>query len=140
MSVKKTTKNRTKIDEYDPVIYPRKLWVGIYNGNMKPFTDRFCYRDGVELHNMQDSAGCDARTYIVTEKSTNKYGYLILVDSTILKDKILLIDVIAHESEHIKTGIFEDIGLYTNAESQEADAYLVGFIAKSIWKTIFGTK
>lgn len=134
---KTSATKRTKIDEYDPVIYPRKLWVSLYNGTMKPFIDKFCYRDGCELIDMGDSGETDARTYCVVEKSTGKYGYLVLIDSIGLKDKTLLIDIIAHESEHVKTNIFEDIHLYTNVESQEADAYMVGFIAKSIWKTIF---
>lgn len=136
--IKKTSSTkRTKIDEYDPVIYPRKLWVSLYDNTMKPFTNRFCYRDGCELTDMGNSGETNARTYRVVEKSTGKYGYLVLIDSIGLKDKELLIDIIAHESEHVKTNIFEDIQLYTNVESQEADAYMVGFIAKSIWKTIF---
>lgn len=134
---KTSSTKRTKIDEYDPVIYPRKLWVSLYDNTMKPFTDRFCYRDGCELTDMGNSGETNARTYCVVEKSTGKYGYLVLIDSIGLKDKALLIDTIAHESEHVKTNIFEDIQLYTNVESQEADAYMVGFIAKSIWKTIF---
>lgn len=134
---KTSSTKRTKIDEYDPVIYPRKLWVSLYNDTMKPFTNRFCYRDGCELTDMDDSGETNARTYCVVEKSTGKYGYLVLIDSIGLKDKAFLIDTIAHESEHVKTNIFEDIQLYTNVESQEADAYMVGFIAKSIWKTIF---
>lgn len=134
---KTSTTKRTKIDEYDPIIYPRKLRVSLYNGTMKPFTNRFCYRDGCELVEIGDSGETDARTYCVVEKSTGKYGYLVLIDSAILKDKISIIDVIAHEAEHVKTNVFEDIHLYTNVESQEADAYMVGFIAKSIWKTIF---
>lgn len=134
---KTSSTKRTKIDEYDPVIYPRKLWVSLYDNTMKPFTDRFCYRDGCELTDMGNSGETNARTYCVIEKSTGKYGYLVLIDSIGLKDKALLIDIIAHESEHVKTNIFEDVQLYTNVESQEADAYMVGFIAKSIWKTIF---
>lgn len=134
---KTSSTKRTKIDEYDPVIYPRKLWVSLYDNTMKPFTDRFCYRDGCELTDMGNSGETNARTYCVVEKSTGKYGYLVLIDSIGLKDKALLIDIIAHESEHVKTNIFEDVQLYTNVESQEADAYMVGFIAKSIWKTIF---
>lgn len=134
---KTSSTKRTKIDEYDPVIYPRKLWVSLYNNTMKPFTDRFCYRDGCELTDMGNSGETNAGTYCVVEKSTGKYGCLVLIDSIGLKDKALLIDTIAHESEHVKTNIFEDIQLYTNVESQEADAYMVGFIAKSIWKTIF---
>lgn len=134
---KTSSTKRTKIDEYDPVIYPRKLWVSLYDNTMKPFTNRFCYRDGCELTDMGNSGETNARTYCVVEKSTGKYGYLVLIDSIGLKDKALLIDIIAHESEHVKTNIFEDIQLYTNVESQEADAYMVGFIAKSIWKTIF---
>lgn len=134
---KTSSTKRTKIDEYDPVIYPRKLWVSLYDNTMKPFTNRFCYRNGCELTDMGDSGETNARTYCVVEKSTGKYGYLVLIDSIGLKDKALLIDTIAHESEHVKTNIFEDIQLYTNVESQEADAYMVGFIAKSIWKTIF---
>ena len=139
MSAKKTTK-RTKIDEYDPLIYPRKIWVSVYNGNMKPYTNKFCYRDGYELVSMEDGSGCDARTYNVIEKDTGKFGHLVLINSEILKNKLSLVDIIAHESEHVKINIFRDINLYTSEESQEADAYMIGFIAKCIWKTIFGTK
>ena len=87
---KTSTTKRTKIDEYDPVIYPRKLWVSLYNGTMKPFTDKFCHRDGCELVDIGDSEETDARTYCVVEKSTGKYGYLVLIDSVILKDKHFL--------------------------------------------------
>ena len=137
MSAKRTTKNRARIDEYDPLIYPRKIWVG-KNCTLKDIRKRFVRRDGGEIED-QWNPEYNPQTLYVKERETDLYGVLITFPSDKFKQKEY-VKYTAHEAEHAKFSIFADTGIESTWVSQEADAYMVGFVAECVWETMFGTK
>lgn len=76
-----------KIHEFDPVIYPRKLWVAV---STDTFSDRF---EGVS--EWDDTA--DAIVDCVRDKQRNLGGILVRYES---KNAITIANI-AHESSHI---------------------------------------
>ena len=135
--VKKNTKKTTKkkvIDKYDPQIYPRLLWVS-KNVTISDIRKNFTQRDGSEIEDSWDPVDGTFTIY-VKDRETDKYGCLVNLADWALKDKSKLIEYVAHEAEHVKISVFNDVGLITNFDSQEADAYLTGWIAQCIYDTI----
>lgn len=121
------------IDKYDPIIYPRILYV-CKNVTLKDLRDRFTTRDGREIDSEWDPEE-EVFTFYGKEKKTNEnvliccFGYKYKTTADMISD-------IAHEAEHVKQSIFDDIGLPTTTDSQEADAYLVGWAAKCMYITL----
>ena len=97
-----------KIHEFDPLIYPRKLWVAV---STDTFSDRF---EGVS--EWDDTA--DAIVDCVRDKLRNLGG--------------ITIANIAHESSHIAMNIFDYIGAKVDLANQETFSYLVGWVADCI--------
>lgn len=112
------------IHEFDPVIYPLKLWV-IKNPTDNIIGETFEEFDGTKI-NYTPSKTSAASTYnkVICNKETQKYGVLVLIKSK------TTINYIAHEATHVAR-IFWD-WLDEEATGREADAYLVGWIAKCI--------
>ena len=129
----KNTKKKKKltIDVYDPQIYTRLLWV-CKNATLKDLQKRFVLRDNVEIDEEWDPQE-GVFTLYVKEKSTGKLGYLLMFA---FSEKNTLINVVAHEAEHVKCSIFKDMHIISNYDSEEADAYLVGWCAQCIYDTI----
>lgn len=107
-----------KIHEFDPVIYPRKLWVAVSTDR---FSDRF---EGVS--EWDDTA--DAIVDCVRDKQRNLGGILVRYESK----NAITISNIAHESSHIAMNIFDYIGAKVDLANQETFSYLVGWIADCI--------
>ena len=125
-------KQKKIIDKYDPIIYPRVLYV-CKNCTLKDLRDRFTTRAGAEISDKWDPSS-ETFTFYAIDKKT-KY-WVILVCMGYKSDNMPdYICDICHEAEHVKQSIFEDIGLPTTIDSQEADAYLVGWAAKCIYTT-----
>lgn len=132
-NTKKTVKKKV-IDKYDPQIYPRLLWVS-KNVTASDICKRFSNRDDGELSASWDPSE-DTFTLCVKDKQTGKYGLLVNFADWALEDKTKLVKYVSHEAEHVKSSIFNDIGLITNPDSQEADAYLIGWAAQCIYDTL----
>lgn len=107
-----------KIHEFDPLIYPRKLWVVV---GTDTFSDRF---EGVS--EWDDTA--DAIVDCVYDKQRDLGGVLVRFKSK----KSMTISTISHESLHIAMNIFDYIGAKADPMNQEPLAYLVGWIADNI--------
>lgn len=107
-----------KIHEFDPVIYPLKLWVAV---STDTFSDRF---EGVS--EWDDTA--DAIVDCVRDKQRNLGGILVRYESK----NAITISNIAHESSHIAMNIFDYIGAKVDLANQETFSYLVGWIADCI--------
>ena len=133
----KNSKKKTKkliIDQYDPQIYPRLLWC-CKNAKLSDLQKRFVLRDKKEIdESWHPQEG--VYTLYVEEISTKKYGCLVNFPDYVFKDKDNFINVITHEAEHVKNSIFYDIHLDGGIEADEADAYLVGWIAQCIYNTM----
>lgn len=125
-------KQKKIIDRYDPVIYPRLLYV-CKNCTLKDLRDRFTTRGGLEISDKWDPSS-ETFTFYAIDKKTKDWVILVCIGyrNDNMEDYI---SDICHEAEHVKQSIFEDIGLPTTIDSQEADAYLVGWAAKCIYTT-----
>ena len=112
-----------EIHEFDPVIYPYKLWIIIskkptyiankfnkYNGNPIDFIDR-------------DTNGLEAFTMPVVRKENSKFGVIIFFRSK----KSMSYELVAHESSHAAKYLFEHIG--ADVKEHEPFEYVVGWIA-----------
>ena len=125
-------KQKKIIDKYDPIIYPRVLYV-CKNCTLKDLQDRFTTRSGTEISDKWDPSS-ETFTFFSIDKKTKDWVILVCIGykSDSMPDYIC---DICHEAEHVKQSIFEDIGLPATVDSQEADAYLVGWAAKCIYTT-----
>ena len=125
-------KQKKIIDKYDPVIYPRLLYV-CKNCTLKDLRDRFTTRRDTEISDEWDPSSETFTLYAIDKKTKD---WVILVCIGYENDSMEnYVSDICHEAEHVKQSIFEDIGLPTTVDSQEADAYLVGWAAKCIYTT-----
>ena len=110
------SEEKTRVHEFSPEIYPRKLWIAV---GTSQFKDRF---SGVsEWH---DTA--DAIVDCVHDDERNLGGVLIRFEST---DAITFANV-THESNHAAMEIFDYIGAAVDIKNQEPFCYLAGWIAK----------
>lgn len=106
------------IHEFDPLIYPSKLWIAISTEN------EF---EGFEpLSEMNESH--IAVTESAYDKVNDKGGVFIRFESR----KSMTADIIAHEAFHAACNIFWYVGAKPDFENQEPLAYLIGWIAKCV--------
>lgn len=103
-----------EVYEFDPQIYPRKLWIAV---SKETFPDRF---DNVSAWDESS----DAVTEHAYDKLNNKGGVLIRFESYDMG-----MNQISHEASHAAMDIFSYIGAYPDPKNQEPFAYLVGWIA-----------
>lgn len=118
------------IHEFDPVIYPCRLWVAIHV-DQKLLSELFCdmsTRVGIDTTYIDDH---EAVTYYVQERSSPK-RYGILIAST--AKYYFTTKLIAHEATHGAEFFWHHMG--EKNVGAEADAYLVGWIADCIEKTV----
>lgn len=126
-------KQKKIIDKYDPIIYPRVLYV-CKNCTLKDLQDRFTTRRGAEMPDKWDPSR-ETFTPCVIDKKTKDWAILVCIGYKCESIPDYISDI-CHEAEHVKQSIFEEIGLPTTVDSQEADAYLVGWAAKCIYTTL----
>ncbi len=121
------------LQEFDCVIYPRKLWVATSWEDVK---NKFvCYKNNDKPIEEYDSGDAYTYSYIMHKKS-KKYGTLILF---ILEGEILgseMVGRIAHESLHSANAIFNELGIEYGLTHDEHAAYMVGWVAKCCWEVL----
>ena len=113
--------------EYDPEIYPRKLWVHIGNDFKDVVNSEF---DGIILPDDEEEyAGV---TYEKAErKSDKRYGILVSFPSK----KDMTMGNVSHESSHVVDAIEKACGI---DHGDEPSAYLFGWVASCINKARLG--
>lgn len=112
--------------EYDPVIYPRKVWVHIGTDFKELASEVFAG----EL--IFDDKMCKGAVFDeVIRKSDDEYGIL----ATFPSSKEMTMGVCSHEASHICDAIEKAIGM---EHGGEASAYLLGWIASCINKARLG--
>ena len=120
-----------KIYEFDPVVYPRKLWV-VVKGSAKDIANTFaepnCGGD-CDVDN-DDIANSDALAFSAQNKDEKTNGVVVWLHSP----SRTRIEVIAHEALHAAAMILNECGVKPDFDNDEPLAYLVGFCAESIWK------
>lgn len=127
-------KKKSIIDEYDPVIYPRKLWV-CKNVDTKKLNSVFSLVDGSCITSYDADDTSYMWTMKVKHRKTGYYGVMVVV----LTDKTDKIEDVAsyaaHEAVHVEFNIFEDIDLSVPTSAQEASCYLAQWATKCIMHT-----
>lgn len=111
----------TKIHEFDPLIYPRKLWIAVGAPN-EVIKDMF---EDVEPMDKNADAQVDSTRRF---KPDVKGGVLI----RFANKQAMTTANITHEAMHVAMDIFEYVGAYPDPKNQEPFAYLCGWIAKCI--------
>lgn len=110
-----------KIHEFDPEIYPRKLWVAVGVPH-KAIADMF--EDVAPMEKSDDACvACTRRL-----KPDVKGGVLI----RFANKQTMTTANIAHEAVHAATEIFCYVGAWHDPKNQEPFAYLVWWVANCI--------
>lgn len=129
---------KTIIHEFDPVIYPTRIWVAV-NPTFEEVSEKFyainndIERMDIEKEQFNPCSQTIARTYPVSIKGDGWIGLLIGV----FKPKQLKTGTICHESVHCADFICEQFGITAGKfEYGEAYAYLVGWIADCIERVL----
>lgn len=126
-------KKKAIIDKYDPVIYPRLLYV-CKNCTEKDINKLFVGRGG-EYIRLGDSYFM--YTVPAINKKTNKYVVLVIIHDDAVKESIEdQVNYCAHEADHVNFSICDDIDLSIPTSAQEASAYLTGWATKCIFTTL----
>lgn len=118
-------KNKIIIHEFDPVIYPRKLWI-VVTKDMSIITNNFLDKNskGEMIYSGDIGSDFHAITQKVTHKESRLHGSIIVFGNK----AALTSKNIAHESTHAARQIWNELG--EDVTGEEADAYLVGWIAE----------
>lgn len=118
---------KTKIYEFDPVIYPRKLWI-TYEATSEELNKMFPYGDS-DGRRFEDEKQYYGITYKTADKD-NKGGVLIRFES---KDAMTPWNI-THEVIHATGFICKYVGIEPDFENDEAFTYLATWIAKCCYK------
>lgn len=122
---------KNQIHEFQLGIYPRTIWIA-YKCDKDCIDSSFCNRDLTDVDfsqsvgNEYDARVCEN----VMFRDDGRYGILIIINNKLNTSKI------AHESGHVTTEIFTDIGAYLDPNNQEPFMYLWGYIADCIDRVI----
>lgn len=139
-------KKTPKVDRYDPVIYPRTFWV-TYNLEGLDKVFKFCSMNDCRteepgaynslLKEFEEGTGVLV-TCPVIHKATQNLGVLTII----IRSENMEAGDEAHEAVHVADYMFEQLGMYSQnfSENNEQYAYLVGWAAGCISKTILNIK
>ena len=111
---------KQKIYEFDPQIYPRKVWVTV-GVPFEELKDEF-----EDLKPMEE--GSDAQVDHLRKLKPEVRGRLLVRFENV--DTLKKFGNITHESIHVAAEIFDYIGAFHDPKNQELFAYLCGWIAK----------
>lgn len=121
-----------QIHQFDPVIYPRKLFV-LKGGDSELIKRHFTDTDKSELViNEEIGDEFDGIVYKVKSKDNGYLGSLVWISTSVN------IGVIAHEASHVAMDILSDIGYKLDDENQEPLSYMIGWVADCIWQVKTG--
>ena len=113
------------IHEFDPLIYPRKVWV-TYDATAKELNEMFPDGDGSGSMFTDDMSICYGMTCKVYDTTNDKGGVLIRFSN---KDSMTSWNM-AHECVHAATGIFSYISAEISTSNDEPFAYLVTWLMR----------
>lgn len=140
MKDKNSNKRKTIIDKYiQPIYVPHILYV-CKNYTKDKIDKLFEFVDGSSI--FVDNKGTYMATtcYGVKEKATNKLCIVVLleecVSSKYKKDKDEVNSTVAHEAFHVADEILKYCEISLDEGSKEAYAYMVGWAAECIFKTV----
>lgn len=122
-----------KIHEFDPVIYPFKLWVAVNpdkNDVKAKFYGLTPETSRIEIDDEELEVDFSvATTYPVSEKESGWNGLLVIIH----KPKQVGVGVISHEATHVVDWVCDTFGLSGfSFDDGEARAYLAQWVANCI--------
>jgi len=113
-----------EVHEFDPVIYPYKVWIVIRN-SPEVLCDKFKEYNGDEIvFKKGDVDRSQAFTMPVQSKNEPLYYGVVLFFRS---KKTMSYEIVAHESSHAAKYLFDHIG--AEVEHHEPFEYVVGWIA-----------
>lgn len=115
--------------EYDPVIYPRKLWVAV-GLDLDTVKALFTTNDGNEIE-IGDEDFLGLTLFEMKRRKDLKLGEFVLF----VNKKYMTMGVCCHEASHVCDAIEQTIGM---EHGDEPSAYLLGWIASCINKARLG--
>jgi hypothetical protein len=118
-----------KVHEFDPVIYPIKLWV--VTNQDESVCDMFKYKYNGKSVEIEDDDNIDwiaVTTNMVIENSTNNNGIIVTLGS----NYEITPKVMAHEACHISSNIYDFIGAKEINLGGEQHAYFLDWIVGCI--------
>ena len=117
---------KTTFHEFDPAIYPVKLWISITNdlGAIKEKFKLYPSQQEISINFSQK----DALAGLVYHIENKKIGVLIVFESK----KCCTIENITHECYHAVDEIWKHLS--EEYWGSEATAYLIGWMADCCWK------
>lgn len=119
-------KRQAKIYQFDPMIYPRFLWV-VTGGDYSDIKKWFLHYSGEEIEEL-DTKNMGGMCNSVTFRQNLCLGILIWFPNIHLAKA----NWITHESVHGTLDIFDQLGLRVDYRNQEPMAYLAGWFAECI--------
>lgn len=119
-------KRQAKIYQFDPMIYPRFLWV-VTGGDYSDIKKWFLHYSGEEIEE-SDIENMGGMTNSVTFRHNQCLGILIWFPNIHLAKA----NWITHESTHGTLELFDQLGLRVDYRNQEPVAYLAGWFAECI--------
>ena len=135
-------KDKGKMFEFDPVIYPGRLWVSIdpsFDDIAKDFyllddNDEVC--DELVVRSLYDKhAGSVATTFTVVHKESCWKGCLV----AIWQKRNSGVGVCSHEATHVYDYFAQELGLECQGFSNsEPKAYFVQWVANCIYDVVKG--
>ena len=121
---------KDKLYAFDPVIYPRKLWI-LYRPSLETINKYFVLKDGSEYlkedyDDLIDTSNGELTSVIYREGEL--YGGLIIFN------KKPTLGVILHESIHFCDYLYEEIGALSQSFSNKNEpyAYLAEWVGNCI--------
>lgn len=118
-------KGLAKIHEFDPLVYPRKVWIAV-NPSMEDINE-FFDNSNEHIKPLDECSDADC-WHTGTKKPNPRGGVLVRFKSK----RAMTTANIAHEASHLALMIFDYIGAWVDPNNQEPYAYLVGWITKCI--------
>lgn len=125
----KTKKNKTTIQVYTQPIYSVKQVIVVVSNDINSIKKYIDKSTDLDRYTSYDGLTFDNITY----RNTN--SVLIYLHPSVLSDPVD--NVAAHESFHAAAAILDYAGVTLNSNSEEAFAYLIGWINECVMKTYY---
>lgn len=125
--------------EYNPQIYPTRLWVSHYGTTAEEYNNTFRFfdmEDNVGEYNEErdgyaKNASRNACVYVVAHKKSNWKGILVEIDRKMEGD------IYAHEAVHACNWLFESLGIKcATLDDDEPRAYYVEWAVRKIMAAV----
>lgn len=110
-----------KIHEFDPVIYPIKIWITV-TSNLYQIVNKFIEYPSLDPLNLVFDDKMERFAQMVSDKDSRFIGVLLVFSSK----KIMTAGKIAHEATHAARKVWHHLG--EDFTGVEADAYFVEWI------------